>query len=56
MPLWERIYCWVLIVLGLIGGCCATYIAVKNVVMTDFKMPCYLQSANETLNIAPGNH
>merc|ERR1712168_286224 len=27
LPVWERVYCWVLIIIGLAGGCCATYTA-----------------------------
>ena len=51
MPTWERVYCWALIILGLLGGIVATVTAVKNIVSTDFQMPCYLQehSANETI-------
>lgn len=50
LPLWERIYCWVLIVLGLLGGAAATYISIHNIVSTDFQMPCYLQSGNVTID------
>ena len=51
LPTWERVYCWALIILGLLGGIVATVTAVKNIVSTDFQMPCYLQehSANETI-------
>jgi len=43
LPIWERTYCWVVIIIGLCGGASATYTAVKNIVSTDFAMPCYLQ-------------
>ena len=49
LPTWERIYCWVIIVIGLCGGALATYKALKNIVITDFAMPCYLQSVNITI-------
>eukprot|EP00093_Oithona_nana_P012639 12639.XXX_700433_697667_1 [CDS] Oithona nana genome sequencing. len=50
LPTWERIYCWVLIVVGFLGGAAATYISVKNIVSTSFQMPCYLQSGNVTID------
>lgn len=49
LPVWERVYCWLLIIIGIIGGCCATYTAVKNIVSADFQVPCYLQSGNVTI-------
>ena len=48
LPKWERIYCWLLIALGLIGGASATYTALKNVISTDFQTPCYLQTTTGT--------
>jgi len=50
LPTWERIYCWVLIIIGIAGGCCATYTAVWNIVVTSFAMPCYLMEANATIH------
>jgi len=43
MPLYERVYCWFLIILGIAGTCLSTYTAVNNIVNTDFKTPCYLK-------------
>ena len=44
IPKWERIYCWFLILISLLGGAAATYISIKGIVQTDFQMPCYLQA------------
>ena len=43
MPLYERVYCWFLIVLGIAGTCLSTYTAVTNIVDTKFETPCYLR-------------
>ena len=43
MPLYERVYCWFLIILGIAGTCLSTYTAVNNIVNTAFEMPCYLR-------------
>ena len=43
LPLWERIYCWVLIVVGLVGGASATYTAITNVFGASFSLPCYVK-------------
>ncbi len=56
LPVWERVYCWVLIVLGFAGGSVATYTALKNILVADFQVPCYVQdSANQTIS-AMGGH
>jgi len=49
IPLWERIYCWVLIVVGVAGGGCATYTAIVNIFSSDMSVPCYLNS-NTTIS------
>jgi vesicular inhibitory amino acid transporter len=54
LPLWERIYCWVLIIIGLAGGVCATVIAVRNIVGGFSVAPCYMMTGNIT--IAAGGH
>jgi len=58
LPLWERIYCWALIVLGIAGGCCATYTAIRNIyvnIFTDsFSVPCYLMG--DTTNVTISGH
>lgn len=55
LPLLERIYCWFLIVLGFAGGCCATAIALKDIVATEFMYPCYIQSYDNT-TLEMGSH
>jgi len=55
LPLWERIYCWVLIIIGLAGGVCATVIAVRNIVGGFSVVPCYMMTGNETIS-AGGGH
>eukprot|EP00095_Tigriopus_kingsejongensis_P004547 maker-scaffold893_size84343-snap-gene-0.22 protein:Tk04547 transcript:maker-scaffold893_size84343-snap-gene-0.22-mRNA-1 annotation:"proton-coupled amino acid transporter 4" len=52
LPLWERIYCWLLIIIGCIGGACATYTAMKNIFSAEFQIPCYLQTGNESSPVA----
>lgn len=42
IPLWERIYCWILIVVGFAGGVLATYIALNNIFGSEMSVPCYL--------------
>jgi len=50
LPMWERVYCWALIVIGVLGGASATYTSVMNIVSTEMQVPCYLQSGGD-LNI-----
>jgi len=53
VPLWERIYCWVLIVVGFAGGAVSTAIAIMNIAGGDgFSPPCYIMSGNETMPIS----
>ncbi len=52
--MYERVYCWLLIILGIAGGVMATYTAVTNIVSVEFQTPCYLQDgffdiSNETV-------
>merc|ERR1719289_847466 len=44
IPLWERIYCWLLIIIGAAGGCLATYNAIMSIAEAEFSSPCYLNS------------
>lgn len=45
VPLWERIYCWVLVVLGFAGGVVSTGLAVMNLAdSSGFVPPCYVNS------------
>ena len=40
----ERVYCWFLIFVGLIGGVSATYTAIKNIVAgAALVPPCYVK-------------
>jgi hypothetical protein len=48
--MWERIYCWILMIVGFAGGATATYISLKNIVSSDLQIPCYLQSGNVTVD------
>ena len=47
MAVWERIYCWVLIALGIAGGVLATYMALNNIFAAAMTTPCYLQDMND---------
>ena len=55
MALWERIYCWVLIVLGIAGGVLATYMALNNIFNASMVSPCYLMEAGANITI-PSSH
>ena len=46
--MWERVYCWFLILLGVAGGLCATVNAVKNIVSSELSVPCYVEAVNIT--------
>ena len=48
LPVWERVYCWFLILLGVAGGLCATVNAVKNIVSSELSVPCYVEAVNIT--------
>merc|ERR1711973_602478 len=52
MALWERIYCWVLIVLGIAGGVLATYMALNNIFNASMVSPCYLMEAGANITIS----
>jgi hypothetical protein len=44
ISMFERIYCWFLIIVGIIGGTSATITAIKNIVQgASFDAPCYVQ-------------
>ena len=47
MAVWERIYCWVLIALGIAGGVLATYMALNNIFAAAMTTPYYLQDMND---------
>jgi len=55
IAVWERTYCWVLILVGLAGGILATYIALTNIFTSAEFVPCFLMTANDTLS-AGGGH
>eukprot|EP00088_Acartia_fossae_P052523 TRINITY_DN5935_c0_g1_i1.p1 TRINITY_DN5935_c0_g1~~TRINITY_DN5935_c0_g1_i1.p1 ORF type:complete len:461 (-),score=123.08 TRINITY_DN5935_c0_g1_i1:31-1413(-) len=44
IPLWERIYCWALILIGVAGGCVATYSAIVSIADAEFSQPCYIST------------
>ncbi len=54
--MWERVYCWVLIVLGFAGGAVSTYTALWNIVSADFQVPCYLQGENDQMEVQMSAH
>jgi len=45
----ERGYCWFVIIFGVVGGSCATYNAVKNIVENNFTLPCFLEEPVQEL-------
>jgi hypothetical protein len=51
LPVYERVYCWFLIIVGIGGGVLATVTAVMNIVSVDFQMPCYLQERSRFHNL-----
>jgi len=54
IPVWERVYCWILILIGVIGGICATITAFMNIFSTSLSVPCYL-SSNQTITGSGGH-
>jgi len=56
LPIWERIYCWALIIIGVAGGVCATVIAVNNIFSSSLSVPCYLMGDTTNVTIAAGGH
>jgi len=56
LPLWERIYCWGLILIGIAGGVCATVIAVNNIFSSSLSVPCYMMADSTNVTIAAGGH
>ena len=51
MAVWERVYCWVLIALGIAGGVLATYMALNNIFAAAMTTPCYLQDMSVAMNV-----
>jgi len=54
LPVWERIYCWVLIIIGIAGGACATWTACRNIFSSSLSVPCYLMDGD--VEIVTGGH
>jgi len=52
MAVWERVYCWVLIALGIAGGVLATYMALNNIFAAAMVSPCYLMEAGANITIS----
>eukprot|EP00090_Calanus_glacialis_P011434 TRINITY_DN19839_c0_g1_i1.p1 TRINITY_DN19839_c0_g1~~TRINITY_DN19839_c0_g1_i1.p1 ORF type:complete len:480 (-),score=75.15 TRINITY_DN19839_c0_g1_i1:74-1303(-) len=55
LPLWERIYCWTLIFLGIAGGICATITAVINIFYSFESVPCYMMGDTDNVTITAGH-
>merc|ERR1712079_473177 len=55
LPTWERVYCWLLIVIGFAGGCLATVQALLNIFNTSMTEPCYLISDPANITVAAGH-
>merc|ERR1739838_160697 len=55
IPKWERVYCWMLIVIGFAGGCLATYQALVNIFISSLSEPCYLMSDTTNITLAGGH-
>jgi vesicular inhibitory amino acid transporter len=53
VALWERIYCWFLIIVGIAGGCMATYNAITSIAGSNFATPCYI---NSNVTVSGGGH
>ena len=47
LPLWERIYCWLLILVGVTGGVCSTTTAVIKIITSQLSRPCYLMTEDD---------
>ena len=43
LNIFERIYCYILIFIGVMGGISATYSAINEIANNKFELPCYLQ-------------
>lgn len=56
LPMWERVYCWVLIVIGVAGGCCATAVALMNIIGAELAKPCYMMGAGDSVPVHTGGH
>lgn len=52
LPVYERVYCWFLIILGVAGGACATYNACRDIFATSFSVPCYMLSLDANITLA----
>ncbi|XP_023328375.1 amino acid transporter ANT1 isoform X2 [Eurytemora carolleeae] len=40
----ERLFCWFVITVGIVGGVCSTGVAVYSIADSNFKMPCYIET------------
>ncbi|KAJ8924571.1 hypothetical protein NQ315_000720 [Exocentrus adspersus] len=41
IPLYERVYMWELIIIGIVGGCASTFSAINDIFTDSFTRPCY---------------
>lgn len=47
LPIYERVYCWFLALLGFGGACLATYESISNIITSDLSTPFCLGSSDE---------
>jgi len=53
---WERVYCSILIIIGIAGGCIATGIAIKNIFNSCMSVPCYIMQSDDNNCTAVAGH
>ena len=53
---WERVYCSILIITGIAGGCIATGIAIKNIFNSCMSVPCYIMQSDDNNCTAVAGH
>jgi len=50
LPMYMRVICWLTIAIGVAGGACATYNAIKNIATSDFTPPCYVTPLEDSIS------
>ena len=55
LALWERVYCIILIIIGLAGGCIATGLAIKNIFNSCMSVPCYIMNYDNNCTTVEGH-
>ena len=56
IPTWERAYCWILMLTGLLGGIAATYVACENLFSSTAVPPCWWPGAGNITYSSGGSH